>query len=351
MLTPRRRSVWLLALAATTTVTAQTPEPAAQSAAPTTDAPLEVYKAPRLKKSVPARYPDSESLRGEGWVVLNLMVDPQGKPMEVTVVESTGVRAFEKEAVRSVNSWIFEPAALGDKPISAGTNVKVTFIQREPARGASREFIVAYRRVLDAINQGDRAQAEAQIENLKARNLYEDAFRNFARYHHFVKWGTDEQRYYALRGALAGENHARYLPKDLFNQILEETFVLEVKLQDFAGALHTWDTMQKIKVSKETLARLQPVVDRVKSFQQTSPPYSVGGTIGDGSSWFITLFKKRFEIEAVNGRLAEIKLRCDKDYVLFRYEPEMRYTVADRLNECQMEVIGDPGTTFKLIQS
>jgi hypothetical protein len=85
--------------------------------------------------------------------------------------------------------------------------------------------------------------------------------------------------------------------------------------------------------------------------QQKSAPYSVTGTIGDGSSWFITLFKKNFQIEVVSGRVAEIKLRCDKDYVLFRYEPEMNYKVADRLDKCQMEVVGDPATTFKLIQS
>lgn len=342
MLTLRRRWVWLLALAATSTVTAQDPEPAT----------LEVYKAPRLKQTVPPRYPDSERHGGEeGWVVLNLMVDPDGKPMEPTVVESTGSRAFEKEALRSVQSWTFEPAALGDQPIAAGTNVKITFILREPARGARSEFIRAYRLALDAIIQGDRARADLQIEKLKARNLYEDAYGNLARYNYFHKWGTDAQSYDALRHAIAGEEHARYLPKGTFNHTLQLIFVLQLKLQDFAGALQTWDQMQTNGVRKESLAKLQPAVDQIKSLQQKSPPYRVAATIGDGSSWFITLFKKHFEIEVASGKVAEIKLRCDKAYVLFRYEPEMHYEVADRLNECQMEVIGDPGTTFALIQA
>ena len=344
MLSLRRRSVWLLVLAATTTVTAQTPEPAA--------ATLEVYKAPRLKKTVAPRYPDSERHGGdEGWVVLNLMVDPDGKPMEVTVVESTGIRAFEKEALRSVQSWTFEPAALGDQPIAAGTNVKVSFVMRQPARGARSEFVRAYRLAVDAITQGDRAQADLQIEKLKAHNLYEDAYRNLTRYHYFHKWGSDAQSYEALRLAIAGEEHARYLPKDTFNQTLQLIFVLQLKLNDFAGALDTWDQLQATGVSKESVPKLQVAVDQIKLLQQKSAPYSVAGTIGDGSSWFITLFKKNFQIEVVSGRVAEIKLRCDKDYVLFRYEPEMNYKVADRLDKCQMEVVGDPATTFKLIQS
>lgn len=115
--------------------------------------------------------------------------------------------------------------------------------------------------------------------------------------------------------------------------------------------MHTWDQIQANGPSKETLAILQPAVDQIKALQQNSTPYPVAGTIGDSNSWFIPLFKKRFEVEVVSGKLAEIKLRCDKDYVLFKYEPQMRYKVADRLNECQMEVIGDPGTTFTLIQS
>ncbi|HEY5754277.1 MAG TPA: TonB family protein [Steroidobacter sp.] len=346
MLPLRRRSVCLLALAATTTVTAQPAEPADQSAAT-----LEVYKAPRLKKTVMPRYPDSERSGGdEGWVVLNLMVDPDGKPMEVTVVESTGIRAFEKEALRSVQSWTFEPAALGNQPIAAGTNVKVTFVLREPARGARSEFVRAYRLALEAINQGDRAQADLQIEKLKAHNLYEDAYLNLARYHYYQKWGTDAQSYDALRHAIAGEEHDRYLPKDTFNQTLQLIFVLQLKLNDLAGALDTWDQLQANGVSKESVPKLQLAVDQIKLLQQKSSPYSVAGTIGDGSSWFITLFKKEFEIEVVSGKVAEIKLRCDKDYVLFRYEPEMHYKVADRLDKCQMEVIGDPGTAFKLIQ-
>ena len=342
MLTFLRRWVCLLALAATSTVTAQDPEPPK----------LEVYKAPRLKEAVPGRYPDSERRGGEeGWVMINLMVDPDGKAVEPTVVESIGSRAFEKEALRVVQSWTFEPAALGNQPVAAGTNVKLTFILRDPARGASREFIRAYRLALDAIDQGDRAQADLQFDKLKSRNLYEDAFLNLARYHYFHKWGTDEQSYGALRRAIAGEEFARYLPKATFRNTLQLIFFLQVKLQDLAGALQTWDQMQKNGLDKESLANYQATVDQIKALKQKSPPYRVAGTIGDSNSWFIDLFKKHFEIEVVSGRVAEIKLRCDKAYVLFRYEPQMHYKVADRLDECRMEVIGDPGSTFSLIQA
>jgi hypothetical protein len=49
--------------------------------------------------------------------------------------------------------------------------------------------------------------------------------------------------------------------------------------------------------------------------------------------------------------VSEIKLRCEKQYVFFRYQPAVEYSVANRAGRCSMEVVGEPGTAFELIQS
>ncbi len=49
-------------------------------------------------------YPRNEVTDGrEGWVVLNMMIDPKGKPYEVMVADSSGNPAFEEER-RSMSS-------------------------------------------------------------------------------------------------------------------------------------------------------------------------------------------------------------------------------------------------------
>ena len=81
------------------------------------------------------------------------------------------------------------------------------------------------------------------------------------------------------------------------------------------------------------------------------PQAIVDAQINTGTSWFYMLFKKRFQIAVTNGELAEIKLRCDKQYVFFRYEPDIQYRVSDRHGNCGVELVGAPGTKFSLVQS
>lgn len=50
------------------------------------------------------------------------------------------------------------------------------------------------------------------------------------------------------------------------------------------------------------------------------------------------------------GEMAEIKLRCDKKYVFFHYYPEISYRTPQEYGDCQMELVGNPGTRFNLIQ-
>ena len=80
------------------------PGDSAQLATPAPDTvSIEVFKAPRIRSSPGSNfYPKEEVSDGrEGWVVLNMMIDPQGKPYEAMVVDSSGNPAFEKAALRS----------------------------------------------------------------------------------------------------------------------------------------------------------------------------------------------------------------------------------------------------------
>jgi len=323
--------------------------PAASQAAPV---PIEIFKGPRAKDIPLPVYPASERHEGgEGWVVLNFMVDPAGKPIEAVVVDSIGNPAFEKAALQAVNNWTFEPASIGGQPITAGHNFKVVFAMKEPELGARPEFVSAHKKAIKAIAARDRTLADTQIDKLKAHNLYEDAFRNVARYQYFRVWGTEAQQLEALNHAIAAEAKPRYLPKSMFNEVLEASLPLQVILQDFAGALRTWDKIQANGLDEARLARWRPVIEEVKALKRNDAPYALAGTIDTGSSWFINLFKNRFEIRVLEGKVSEVKLRCDKAYVFFRYEAQMQYKVADRLDGCEMEVVGDPGTKFTLIQS
>jgi TonB family protein len=323
--------------------------PAPQAAAEPVE--LEVFKGPSIRRSPGIRYPASEERNGnEGWVVLSMMIDPQGKPYEVTVADSTGNEAFEKAALSAVDRFSFEPATHEGKPIDSGFRFKVLFHMFEPATGASSKFVSGYKTLTKAIEAEDRARADETLANLQARNLYEEAYWNFGKYFYDVKWGTEVEQLADLRKAVAGESSPRYLPKDAFIAALTSMLRLELESQDYGSALMTWKRLQPI-ARKATLDPWREVMDRVSALRNDDRLVRLSGEISKGTSWNGTLFKKRFEVKVESGHVAEIKLRCETQYLFFRHEPGVIYRVETRAGDCGIELVGDPGTKFHLDQS
>ncbi len=254
--------------------------------------------------------------------------------------------------MRAVERSTFEPASLGGRPIDAGYNLKISFsLEGDGQPGARPGFVRDYRRTVAAIDAGNRAEAEALLEDLAVKNLYEDAYLNLARYEYFARWGTREQRLHALERAVAHEQEQKYLPAEVFRWALLTRFALEVDLQDFGGALQTAGVLQSQDLTREQAAALQATVRRIHELERDDRSFAVTGRMGSGRSWYISLLKRRFYIDQVEGAVAELKLRCDRDYVLFRYDPQMEYRISENQGDCHLEVIGDPGTTFRLVQS
>ena len=279
------------------------------------------------------------------------MIDPEGKPYEVVVTDSTGSQAFERSALKVVTRWTFEPALMDGVPIDAGSNYKIKFSLSGPHGGAGRSFIRAIKRLNKSISSDDREGADAALVTLDVQNLYEDAYLNLARFSYYLRWGSERQQLNALRRGIAHESQANYLSKKQFVSALLSMFVLEVRLQDYAQALMTWKKLEAYDIDEQERAKLQNVVDDLVVLKEDDRSYAVSGQIGANSSWFYRLLKNSFSLDVTKGEVAEIKLRCDKKYVFFRFDPDIQYRIADNYGSCSIELVGNPGTTFSLVQS
>jgi TonB family protein len=334
------RAILAAALALTTLAAAQTPAPVE----------VEVFKGPKSKRVEPAKYPFSERAQGrDGWVALNFMVDPQGKPYEITVIDSTGNKVLEKAAIEAAKDWEFEPATLNGVPIDAGHAMKVGFVLIGGS-GASPAFVKAYGAFNRALASQDRAKTDAAMAKLKVENLYEDAYFGLAQYQYARVWGNKTQQCNALRRAIASEDRANFLPPDTFRAALENLLSLQIQQKDYAAALATWRKLEKIAPA-EMKANWQAPIDKIEALRTDTTPFAVAGEFTDAPLWTFSLFRPRFHIALTSGRIAEIKLRCDKKYVFFKYDPQVQYTIAPEYGACGMELVGDPGTKFTLTQS
>jgi TonB family protein len=311
----------------------------------------DVYQPPRrTQQSLPAYPPDEELLGIEGWVVVSAMVDPNGKPYEAAVVDSTGQKAFETLALKSLESWTLFPAELNGRPIDSVYRYKFTFVLPGHPMGAREEFVIAYRKVTDALKHKDRAAADAELTKLNVHNLYEDAFKGLAEYSYAVQYGNADQQIAGLYRAIANESEARYLPRDTFEFALTNLLRLQLKMSLFSEALDTWAKLQKVVGDKKTLATFEPIIAQVEILRSDDRPYIVSGDLKDGG-WFIQLFKSNFRIAVISGQISTLKLRCERSYRTFEFDPELEYHVPKQAGLCHLEIDGSSGSKFKLVQA
>lgn len=346
-----KKTILVIGTLLSASVLAQEASDQKQSSPSTKDIPLEVFQGPQIKTMPLPRYPMAELNAGvEGWVDINFMVSPEGKPYELTVRSSSGInKGLEKSVLRAAEKWTFEPATLDGNPIDSSSMQKITFKISDLSNGAGRDFVRGHKDLLAAITANDQSAANAAFKKMQVKNLYEDAYYGLSQFLYAEKWGNIEQQLSGVRRAVAGEQVATYLPKKVFSNVLLQQFRLELETQDFGSLLQTWETMEKGAVDNSTLDKLRPTVAKVKLLKADSRAYKVPGRLRDGY-WNYYLFKNTFRIDVLKGRVSQVKLRCDKKYVFFQFDPNRDYLVSDKFGKCIIEVLGDADTQFELMQ-
>nr|WP_320134000.1 energy transducer TonB [uncultured Holophaga sp.] len=85
------------------------------------------FDADYLKNPAP-RYPArSRRFREEGQVLLRVLVSPEGQALQVELRVSSGFPSLDQEALSTVQQWRFQPARLGQDPVSAWVLVPIVF--------------------------------------------------------------------------------------------------------------------------------------------------------------------------------------------------------------------------------
>lgn len=310
----------------------------------------EVLVPPVVKIVTSSMYPANELLENrEGWVQLGFMVDPTGKPFEVTVVDSSGVKSFEEAAVKALERAKIEPGKLNGQPVESASELKFTFSTDFDTRGAKSDFVGWYSNLMVAVKKRDRAGADAAIKHLQVTNLYEDAYFGLASFEYAQLWGDESQQLKGLERAVAREHTAHYLAKDAFRAALFQTLKLDLNAHRYGEVLVIWKDLEKAGMNSRTAGQIKPVIDQLYQLSSNDVPYDITGSMPEGS-WHVLLLKKHFRVKVPDGHISDVKLRCAKGFVRFAFDPDLQYKVASKYGGCSMELEGDRGTQFTLTQ-
>jgi protein TonB len=83
---------------------------------------------PLYRDNPPPRYPRIARRRGyEGTVVLEVLVNTEGRVAECRIIRSCGHSVLDKAAVKSIRNWLFEPGMRGDKKVEMWVKVPIRF--------------------------------------------------------------------------------------------------------------------------------------------------------------------------------------------------------------------------------
>lgn len=315
---------------------------------------VETFTPPRLKQRDAPNYPDRQQLKGrEGWVQLNYMIDPKGKPYDVSVVSSSDEHDFEKEAIRAVTEWTYEPAILNGQPIDAGSQVFIKF-GLEPLESAGRFFVLRYKQLQKYIDQGKLDKAASVLEDLQRidRNLYEEAYYHLARYSYQLATGASERQLYeSLKRAAAMDNKSGFLPDALLTAVLKAKLQSQLRLNELIFAESTALKLRNRDLEDDLRVYVDSVLKRIDELRTVGKPFATKGVVRSGNRSSHGLMHHKFSFRDVKGNIAELRLHCDRGYVGFIYRPDFEYEVEEGLQWCKLHLIGTPGTTYTLVQS
>ncbi len=146
---------------------------------------------------------------------------------------------------------------------------------------------------------------------------------------------------------------------------LVSQFWLQTKVNRFGAALRTYARIMKLVESEqakgieptpgmvEQLTKARDSIERLRDTDQAIPV--AGGIDETTNSWFFRPLRTKFTITDLEhdtphrAELAEIKLRCDRGYKFFRHKPDIRYDFSGS-GSCYLQIVGNPGTRFTLVE-
>ena len=87
---------------------------------------------PVYRKNPPPQYPRVARRRGyQGTIVLEVLVNREGRVEKLRVFQSSGYTVLDKSAIRSVKGWLFEPGRRGDEKVAMWVKLPVRFQLKE----------------------------------------------------------------------------------------------------------------------------------------------------------------------------------------------------------------------------
>lgn len=331
-----------------------------EAAAAVVDSAEFFIPAEPIEKPTP-RYPGLSLRRGhEAWVHVTYCIDESGTPQNVSVAASDGDDLFERQAVRTIQKWRFEPALVNGEPSwQSRNNQVIIFALTSAQKGADRDFIRSYKKIKELIAHDDLEAADKIFQKLfddDDLSLYEIA-----------KVWVLRARYESLKGdpylvdmALhrASVSGGQFIEEESYQAILAMRVKTELLLGKYSEAIQAYESLKE-RAGEETasVVKLEPVMSELYAAINNQSTLSTAAEIrrkGEcyecNDSFVFSLVHRDFTFSDIVGELSSIEMRCDHKHLRSEISDLVEWHVPDAWGDCSLHIFGQPGTTFDVVQ-
>lgn len=309
----------------------------------------------------PPRYPVQARQTGtEGWVLVSFIVDVDGSVKDIEILDTSIENYFEKPSLRAIEQWTYEPATIDGQPVpQAKTEVRLLFIFEGSNGGVRPHFNRRYKQAVTAIQEEDFETAEALIEELeekKKRLIAEVGYLDVLKGTYWLAKGVEWK---ALRFYERALTIADNFPEtNTYRNLLHQSFVLSVRQNYLLRAIRHYNRMVEVGGDLKPDDPVRQMAERIQIFLDGDTPFATQvkifepcSTCQEGRPFGShSLYRNRFAITEIDGRIGELKLLCGFQNVTLAFEPDMMWNIEADWGQCDVHIYGDAGTTFKLVE-
>ena len=312
----------------------------------------DVKSASSINKIAPKYPKDAARNKQEGWVRLSFVIKEDGSVDLPIIEDSSGIKSFEKEAIKALKNWTFDPATRNGKTIEQCKNsVQLDFKMNKTVKGASRRFVREYRKILQLINDKQLAEAKLALDEfaeMPRQNFYEDKYFFSVQASYFQAKGNNREELANLKKLIpTGKG---YLPKDSYVYSITRAFQLALLNNELSSTLYFYDKLKQFDDDNEYIETLIPYIEKINSLIDSPAPIFVTAQINKRKHWNHYLARNSFTFANIEGELNSVDIRCDNHFSTYALDNEKTWSIPESWGKCQIFVKGKQGVKFNLIE-
>jgi len=290
----------------------------------------------------------------EGLVVLRATVTKDGVLKNTTVVRLIGARIFADKALEASKDWRYQPAMRGGVPVDrANWEILAIFTYRPPITGARDDVYRTFRDASALSGEGKHGDAIAMLLPILSKphlNFYEREAVSLQLAIDYMNQGDIlTAREYLDDVTLIGDE---YLSKNLRPTLWQMAILANAKTGQFQEAKEAFDKLNALQTvaTDDPLAKLMQAVDeQMRSGKHLAARGRIA-KIGALPSWRHKLMRHNFAILQVDGKLDRLTIECGEHLIESVFSDTAEWHIPKGFEACKLEVYGDPGTTFMLVE-